>query len=403
MIKLKQHIHIALAYFFLAASLGVLLRSLYAIKIPINYDYIVHAHSHIALLGWVYLALTTLIFKIYAQKIDKYKEYRAIFWFTQLTLVGMLLTFPFRGYAMLSIIFSTLFLFASYWFTWFIMKNVPRELRTTNYYKCINAALWYMVFSSVGPWMLGAIMAWLGQESIWYRMSIYFYLHFQYNGWMIMALLGLFFYILDQNQVIISSGMFKKFFWSINLGILLTFFLSTLWTKPNIIFNVLGGVGHLLQILSFTILLGIVVKSRIKLMDIFSRFQYKLLKTVALLLGFKIILQLLTSFPYFANLASTYPDFTVGYLHLTFLGVMSIGLFLLLDFFKLIYLSKMSYILYLIGFAITEVLIFYKGIAVWQGFSMFDGYFETLAIGSFFISLALILMLWFNMKGKTID
>lgn len=82
---------------------------------------------------------------------------------------------------------------------------------------------------------------------------------------------------------------------------------------------------------------------------------------------------------------------------------MSIGLFLLLDFFKLIYLSKTSYILYLIGFAITEVLIFYKGIAAWQGFSMFDGYFETLAIGSFFIPLALILVLWYNMKGKTID
>jgi len=403
MIKLKQHIHIALAYFFLAASLGMLLRSFYAIKIPINYDYIVHAHSHIALLGWVYLALTTLIFKIYAQKIDKYKEYRAIFWFTQLTLVGMLLTFPFRGYTVLSIIFSTLFLFASYWFTWFIMKKIPRELRTTNYYKCINAALWYMVFSSIGPWMLGAIMASLGQESIWYRMSIYFYLHFQYNGWMIMALVGLFFYILDQHQVIISSGMFKRFFWSINLGILLTFFLSTLWTKPNIIFNVLGGVGHLFQILSFAILLEIVVKSRIKLTDIFSRFQYKLLKTVALLLGVKIILQLLTSFPYFANLATTYLDFTVGYLHWTFLGVMSIGLFLLLDFFKLIYLPKMSYILYLIGFVITEILIFYKGIAVWRGFSMFDGYFETLAIGSFFIPLALILILWLNLKGKSID
>jgi len=403
MIKLKRQNHIALAYFFLAASLGVLLRSFLAIKIPINYDYIVHTHSHIALLGWVYLALIMMIFKIFARKIGKNREYNVIFWFTQLTLVGMLLTFPFRGYSVLSIIFSTLFLITSYWFTWFIMKNVPRELRKTNYYKCINAALWYMVFSSIGPWMLGAIMTWFGQESIWYRMSIYFYLHFQYNGWMIMALLGLFFYILEQHRIIISSGTFKRFFWSINLGILLTFFLSTLWTKPNIIFNVLGGVGDVFQILAFVILLEIAVKSRSKLTDIFSRFQYKLLKTVALLLGIKILLQLITTLPYFANLAVTYLDFTVGYLHWTFLGVISIGLFLLLDFFKLIYLSKMSYILYLIGFAITEVLIFYKGIATWQGFSMFDGYFETLAIGSFFIPLALVFMLWFNMKGKTID
>lgn len=378
----------------------MLLRSIYSINININYNYIVHTHSHIALLGWVYLALSTLIYRVYARRIDKKREYHALFLFTQATLVGMLLTFPFKGYAVLSIIFSTLFLFASYWFTWVIIKNVPRELRSKNYAKCINAALWYMVISSIGPWVLGVVMTTLGKESILYRMSIYFYLHFQYNGWMIMALLGLFFYILEQQRIVVPKDSFKKFFWSINLGIILTFSLSTLWTNPNIIFNVIGGLGSVLQIFAYLILVEIVLKSRLKLKKIFTRDQFLMLKTIALLLGLKMILQLITTLPYFANLAATYLDFTIGYLHWTFLGVISIGLFLLLDFYKLIYLSRISYFIYLMGFMITEALIFYKGISSWQKYSLFEGYFEILAVGSSFIPIALILILWFNKKGK---
>jgi len=51
------------------------------------------------------------------------------------------------------------------------------------------------------------------------------------------------------------------------------------------------------------------------------------------------LLQLLTAFPYFANLAATFLDFTVGYLHWTFLGVVTIALFFLLDYFKLMRIS----------------------------------------------------------------
>jgi len=38
-------------------------------------------------------------------------------------------------------------------------------------------------------------------------------------------------------------------------------------------------------------------------------------------------------------------------------------------------------------------LIFYKGLAVWQSFSIFEGYFEALAVGSLLIPLGLIVMM----------
>ncbi len=45
----------------------------------------------------------------------------------------------------------------------------------------------------------------LGVTSPWYRNAVYFYLHFQYNGWMPMALLGLLIFAAEKNGVICQS------------------------------------------------------------------------------------------------------------------------------------------------------------------------------------------------------
>jgi len=399
--NLKKHINIALAYFIIAAVLGVVLRSFHSFEIPVNYKFIVHTHSHIALLGWVYLGLTTLLYKLFLERQELDLKYRRIFWFTQITLVGMLLTFPFQGYAILSIIFSTLFLIASYWFAGFFMKYVPSSNRKTNSYQCAKYALWYMVLSSLGPWTLGAIMNTLGAESIWYRLSIYFYLHFQYNGWMILGLLGVFIYVTEYNEIEIPKKTFNRFFWLINLGIVLTFSLSTLWTKPPIFFYVIGGLGAMLQIMAFGILLLLAIGRQEKLFQILTPLQKNLLVTVVVLVGIKILLQFLTAFPYFAELAALITDFTIGYLHWIFLGVVTIGLILFLDYFELLKLSKSSYYLYLSGFLLTEILIFTKGILAWQGESLFKGYFEVLAISSFLLPLSLVFLMVANLKGKS--
>ena len=391
--NLKNHIQVALGYFIIAAILGVVLRSSYSIDIPVNYKYIVHTHSHIALLGWVYIGLSTLLFKLFLEKQELNIKYRRIFWFTQITLVGMLLSFPFQGYALFSIIFSTLFLFASYWFTWFFVKNVPSEIRQTNSFKCVKVALWYMVLSSLGPWALGAIMNTLGAESIWYRLSIYFYLHFQYNGWMILALLGLFLYVLEAHRILLPRKTFMQFFLGFNVGIVLTFFLSTLWIQPSLFFSIIGGLGAFLQLFALFVLVKYMMGIHTGFRNIFSRFQFKLIQTITLLLFMKISLQLLTGLPYFANLASTILNFTVGYLHLTFLGVVTLGLFLFLNYFGLLKISKTSLMLYIIGFVFTEVLIFYKGITVWLRLGIFNGYFEGLALGSLLILIGLVTML----------
>ena len=399
MIATKSHITVSFGYFLLAALLGVLLRTFMVMPIPVNYRFIVHTHSHIALLGWVYMALTTVLYHLFLSGEGVGKKYKRIFWFTQLSLLGMLFSFPFQGYALFSITFSTLFLLASYWFAAFFMKHTPKPLKDSYAYKCLRMALWFMIGSSIGPWAMGPIMTLLGPESVWYRLAIYFYLHFLYNGWMILALTGLFFYVLEQRQIKISQRAFNSFFLYTVLGIILSLFLSVLWTKPMIIFYVLGGLGALLQLIGFFVLFRVCLDNRSLMKTAFSKPHYSMLLLIALLLTVKMVLQLFSTFPYFANLAATVLDFTIGYLHWTFLGVITIGIFFFLDYFGLIKLTRIGFIAYLMGFIFTEAFIFYKGLAAWQRWSLFDGYLKYLAIGSLLIPLALILILW-DSRGK---
>lgn len=393
--NLERHILVSLIYFLIAALLGVVLRFFVIVGLPITYKFFVHTHSHIALLGWVYVALTTLLYKLFVQNSNPDKKYERIFWFTQFTLIGMLLTFPFMGYAFFSIIFSTLFLFASYWFSWFFLRHVQHDFKTSNAFKCAKAAIWYLVLSSLGPWALG--MNVLGPESTWYRLSIYFYLHFLYNGWMIMALVAVLVYILEKEGNKMCKNIFIRFFWSLNLGILFSFFLSTLFVNPPILLNALGGMGALLQLIAFGILGNYLVGQQVVPLLKFTRSQHTLLKTVALFLMVKLLLQLITAVPYFAELAVTHLEFTIAYLHWTFLGVVSIALLLFLDYFKLIRVSKTGYLIYLFGFLGTEGLIVSKGLSGWLKLPLLSNYSVLLASVSLLIPIALMVIIG---KGK---
>ena len=211
---------------------------------------------------------------------------------------------------------------------------------------------------------------------------------------MVLALAGLFCYALEQRQVNIPQRAFNSFFRYVVLGIILSVFLSVLWTRPTVIFYVLGGMGALLQLIGFFVLFGICWDNRSLLKTGLSKPHYAMLLLIALLLTVKMALQLFSAFPYFANLAATVLDFTIGYLHWTFLGVITIGIFFFLDYFGLIKLTRAGFMTYLMGFIFTEAFIFYKGSAAWLRWSLFDGYLEYLALGSLLIPMALILILW---------
>ncbi|HET8887194.1 MAG TPA: hypothetical protein VFM70_12665 [Salinimicrobium sp.] len=397
--NLKKHVNIALSFFLAAALLGIFLRLFFVISIPANFRYVVHAHSHVALLGWVYLALLSIIYKMYFLNSEKQKRYLYIFWFTFITLIGMLFTFPFTGYALFSIIFSSLFLIASYFMAWFVFKNIPQQFKKTNSYTCIKAALWYLIISSIGPWAIGGVMATLGNTSIWYKLSIYFYLHFQYNAWFILALIGILFFIFEKFQIEIGRKQFKSFFLLLNLGLIFSLFLSALWVENVPVFiYILAGIGGILQFAAFIQFFSILKKAWKRFAVHLSGFIQSIFKILIVFLFIKVGMQLLTAVPFFANLAALYTDFVIGYLHFTFLGLVSISLFVFLDHFKLLKLPKWVFSIYFCGFIISEILIFYKGTAYWLGWSIFDEYFKTLVVISGLMPIAIGILLFLNLK-----
>ncbi len=381
------------------AVLGVVLRLFYVIPLPFNYRFLVHAHSHTALLGWIYIGLTTIIYKVYLEESGKTLAYKRLFAFTNICILGMLFTFPFQGYALFSIIFSTSFLFASYYFTWFAFKNVSDRYKNTFSWKLVKSSLWYLVISSIGPWMIGLVMATLGTESIWYKNSIYFYLHFQYNGWFILALLGFFFYLLEKQNLALNKSDQKSVFLLLHTSIIMTFFLSVLWSNPPIIYNILGGIGASIQIVVF-LKLSIILRQPFSDLKKFSGLSGNwLLNTAVILLLVKLFLQIISAIPFVANLALTYKDFVIGYLHLVLLGIVVTTMLVFLNYFGLLKIPRYFLYFFLVAFFSTEILIFYKGLAFWQRLPFLPSYYHILATLSLLFPIGIGVLFFKSVKS----
>ncbi|MBT3871000.1 MAG: hypothetical protein HOF75_00020 [Flavobacteriaceae bacterium] len=401
--NLKGHIKIALGYFFIVAILGVCMRMFQVVDFDFNYKNILHTHSHIALLGWVYTALITIIYQLFLSNKQLEKPYKRLFWSTQISILGMMFTFPFTGYALLSIIFSTYFLINSYVFVRLFLKHTSIEQKKTNSYKLIRASLWLMVLSSIGPWALGGIMNTLGSASSWYRNAIYFYLHFQYNGWFLVALLGILFFIFEKHSISFSQKTFKLFFKLFLGGVILTFFLSVLWMQPNSIFYFLAGIGSVFQIAAFVVLFNAVFQNKQLIKKPFTKLEGVLLKTVGLLFFVKLLFQLIGAFPAISEIIKNNIDFVIAYLHWIFLGIVTISVFAFLNYFKLFRITKTNYVVYLIAFIITESLLFYKGFVLWFNSRLIENYYLYLVIAStvFLIAITWLLVLQINKKNTS--
>ncbi len=384
--------------------MGFILRleaTAWAFDIPTEYRYVVHAHSHIALLGWVYLGFSSIIAYAYVDKIQIKKHYHKIFWATQICLLGMLVSFPIQGYALFSIIFSTLFLIVSYVFFGFILRHTQPQLKSKKSFILIKHSLFYMVISSIGPWALGGIMTTLGNTSIWYKLAIYFYLHFQYNAWFVLAALGLLVFLLEQSKFDINDSAFKIFIPLIHIGIIGSFFLSCLWANSHWFLYLLSNLGSLALWIS---LYYFWVAVKVPWRDFVSKLSNKdkfLLQFLIFVFLSKLVLQTLSGIHYFTEIAASSLDAVIGYLHWFFLGFVSVFILFLASYLRWIKLSNFSLSLYLLAFILTEFFIFYRaGLAVFQW--PFINYLNLgLALGSFLFVVAISTILIENLNPKS--
>lgn len=397
----KYWLNTSFIYLFIVALLGTILRLTGITTLGINYNHFLHAHSHIAFLGWLYNTLFIIfIYTFLNPKQRANNSYRLQFWLTQAANVGMLLSFPIQGYGLYSISFSTLHIFISFWFAYSFLQdaNSNPENFSRNYwsFKFIKIALAFMILSSLGPFSLGPIIATTGTGSELYYNAIYFYLHFQYNGWFSFAVIGLFFRILENKQIFISEKKVKIFYRLMLLSCVPAYLLSVLWTKPPIGIYVIAKSAALIQSLGLIVLLSIIVGIKDKLKTELNKWGYFLLSFSFFVYSIKIVLQLTTSFPYFADLAYQIRGFTIGYLHLVLIGYISIFLFAFLIENGIFYLNKTTktgLTFFISGFVMSEIIIFAQAIFAWLAQNMIPHYYSLLVCVSLLMVLGTALLI----------
>src|SRR5699024_8305307 len=93
----------------------------------------------------------------------------------------MFIAFLYQGYAVYSIIFSTLHIGIEYWMAVFIFKRLKEMNNMPTYSRLfITCALISLVISSVRPFALGGFGMAGMNDSLLFEMSIIFFLHFYF-------------------------------------------------------------------------------------------------------------------------------------------------------------------------------------------------------------------------------
>src|SRR5699024_820083 len=283
-----------------------------------------------------------LIYKVFLKNSKPSKIHNWIFLSTNISFLGMLISFPIQGYGFFSIAFSTHYLLNTYWFSWFIIKYIPKKLKSKFSWKLIKTGLFYLILSSLGTLAIAPISATVGLDSFWFNDAIYFFLHFLYSGFFFLTLLGVLFRILEKKKIVFSANRRDRFYAVLNTGIILSYFLSVLWKKPPAIFYLLGIIGGIYQFYGFYLFFKLLKPKKKVLKEIFSSYAYFLMKFAGVLLIIRVIMQLISGIPYFANLAFEFKDFVIGYLHLVFLGIVTPMLLVFLSYFKMLKFAKQN-------------------------------------------------------------
>lgn len=403
----KPMTHITFLFLFLTALSGVWMRLLPMLpNITFPYDNVLHAHSHLAILGWTFLSVVIIFLTLYWRQLQAKTEAKLLL--TTLTIVTliMFLTFLYQSYGLYSIIMSTLHIFIEYWVVTFIYRMVKRIKDIPKISLLfIKAALISLVLSSFGPFSLGFISAAGFKDSFWFDIAIYFYLHFQYNGWLFLFLIGLFIIILDKRGFTTHHRLISIGFWLYALALFPSYFASVLWVEHGTIVSVLATIGTMGQWLAVICILLSFLRITGRLYQYEMNWTITSLGIVFTLLFFKSTMELGLIFPGLASLVFETRSVIIGYLHLTFLGFVS--LFILVQYIMLDLLPMNRYTSYglgifLIGFSFNELLLFMQGLFTWLQLGHIPFYNESLLIASLLLCLGII-VLWIALSEKSLQ
>ena len=405
----RKDIQWAFLYFIITILLGLSLRVSYIADVFFNIRHVTHSHSHIGLLGWIYTILSSLICQYFLRETDR-KPYFILFLCTQFCILGMLFSFPFGGYFLYSIIFSSLFIICTYCFSIFFLKrskkynfirfSISKSVDVENdkplSLKFVHWGIYFLILSSIGIWLLPVAIVKAGKGSDWYNSALYFFLHFQYNGWFLAVLFGLLVGEIEHKSLL-NSKRLKGALYNFVIGTIGSVTLSWVGFFNEPILYIIGNISGFLLLASI-----------FELYRAYMQLEKPafLMQMFLLLCMLKTIFMFLGSFPWIAEVVLPNREFVISYLHFTFLGVIGFGVLHFLEKNLHIHFPYWSLSLYTTAFVGSEILITYKGIAILCELFVPDNYYLLLVVFSslFFIAVGYWCYIIFRkVRNKSIE
>lgn len=356
-------------FLFFVAVLGSIMRFFPLQTLPFNYPNILHAHSHVAFQGWVYLSLFYLIVKQYLnEKEISSGKYKLQFMLTVAVVTCILISFTYQGYGLFSIVFSTLFQLLNYWFIIRFFNDVKKnELVKLNSLplRFIKASLWFNLLSTMAPWAIGIISAKGLSGSEAYHSAIYFFLHFQYNGWFTFAIFGLFFLLLEKFNISYHIKSATNFFIFLVVSVVPAYSLSLLGMSYKTSILYVAYFAAILQLVSIIFFINSIKSSISVLFQNFNNLFSWIIVITACSFLLKLVSQSLSVLEIFQQIAFTNRNIIIAFIHLVMLGFVSlslIGFFIKFEIFSLKNsLTKIGILFLIFGFVITEILLVTSG------------------------------------------
>lgn len=361
---LRRLLLIGLFNLCLVALWGMLMRYKIAFNFPaLDQKHAQHAHSHFAFAGWV----THMLYTLYTYYLCKYKpdvhlkKYISLIVVNLLAAIGMLFSFTAGGYSALSIIFSTITIVVGVFGAVFFIRDSRHVEPLAQSRPWLVTGLLAHVFSAIGPFMLAYMMATHTLQEKIYLGSVYFLLHFEYNGWFFFGCMGLFLLMMQQTNLNI-----RREFMLLAICLVPTYFLSTLWAKLPLWLLIITAIAACVQLIAWIMLAAKLWKQRAGLGSEMKPVLKFLLFLAGACLTLKYILQAISTQPDISRLVFGFRPIVIAYLHLVLLAVISLFLLTYVFARKLIVDSKTAIaglVFFTIAIFLNQIILAIQGIA----------------------------------------
>jgi hypothetical protein len=318
---MRAYFKVPLIFLVIGSVLGTLLRWHFVSPVTgLSFNHWLHTHSHVMFLGWVSNFLWLSFIHQYCE--DEWRgRFKKLFVALQVPLLGMLISFPLQGYGVFSIILLTFHIVLSFALCYVLYTRTKKISEPS--VRFIRAALLFFSLSTFGVFAVGPLAANGFGQSKWYFFAIFFFLHFQYNGFFAFGVMGLFFRQLKKKGIIISEAGVRFVFITSFLSCIPAYLLSVLWSSPGILIFLIAGAAAVVQLASLVVLIITLKPALVQIRRSFEKpaLIFMFLALIAFLT--KASLQAVSVAPAMAFLASEVRYFVLAYLHLVLIGMIT--------------------------------------------------------------------------------